>query len=50
MLTSNKTIKNIILNDIPHETTTWDDRNPPWINKDVKEPIHDKNQAYNSYR
>ena len=50
MLTTNKTSKNIILNDIPHETTTWDDRNPPWINNEVKELMHDKNQAYNSYR
>ena len=46
----NKTIKNIIRNYIPHETITCDDRDPPWINKDIKELIHEKNQAYKSYR
>ena len=46
----NKTIKNIIRNYIPHETITCDDRNPPWINKGIKELIHEKNQAYKSYR
>ena len=45
-----KTIKNIIRNYIPHEAITCDDRDPPWINKDIKELIHDKNQAYKSYR
>ena len=29
----NKMIKNIISNYIPHETVTFDDRNPPWINQ-----------------
>ena len=33
----NKTIKNIISNYIPHKTVTFDDRDPPWINKDVKQ-------------
>ena len=46
----NKTITNIILNDVPHETITCDDRDPPWINKDIKELIHEKNQAYKAYR
>ena len=27
-----------------------DDRDPPRINKDIKELIHEKNQAYKSYR
>ena len=44
----NKTIKNIIRKHIPHETITCDDRGPPWINKDVKELIHEKNQDYRS--
>ena len=35
----NKTIKNIISNYIPHETVTFDDRDPPWINKNVKQLI-----------
>ena len=46
----NKTIKNVIRNYIPHETITCDDKDPPWINKNIKELIHDKNQAYKSYR
>ena len=46
----NKTIKNRILNYSPHETITCDYRDPPWINKDFRELIHDKNQAYKSYR
>ena len=37
----NKTIKNIILNYIPHETITCNDRDPSWMNK----LIHEKNQA-----
>ena len=44
----NKTIKNIIRNYILHETITCDDRDPPWINKDIKELIHDKNEACKS--
>ena len=46
----NKTIKNIIRNYIAHETITCDDRDPPSINKKIKELIHDKDQAYKSYR
>ena len=45
----NKTIKNIMSNYIPHETIICDDRDPPWINKDIKELILDKNRAYKSY-
>ena len=45
----NKTIINIIRNYIPHETITCDDRDPHSINKDIKELIHEKNQAYMSY-
>ena len=45
----NKTIKNIIGSYIPHETSTCDDRDPLWINKDIKELIHEKNQACKSY-
>ena len=32
----NKTTKNVIRNNIPHETITCDDRDPAWINKDIK--------------
>ena len=45
----NKTIKNIMSNYIPHETITCDDRDPPWINKDIKQLVLDKNYAYKSY-
>ena len=34
-----KTIKNL-LNYIPQETTTRDDKNPPWVIKDIKELIY----------
>ena len=46
----NKTIENIIRNYILYETIACDDRDPPWINKDIKELIHEKNQAYKLYR
>ena len=36
-------------NYIPHDTTVCDDRDLPWINKDIKQPIFDKNHAYKSY-
>ena len=36
-------------NYIPHETIICDDRDPPWINKDIEQLISDKNHAYKSY-
>ena len=30
-----KTLLNIIQNFIPHETIVCDDRDPPWINKEI---------------
>ena len=36
-------------NYIPHETIICDDRDPPWINKDIKQLILDKNHACKSY-
>ena len=36
-------------NDLPHETTICNDRDPPWINKDIKQLILDKHHAYKSY-
>ena len=45
----NKTIKNIISNYIPHETVTFDDRDPPWINKNVKQLILEKNEMHKKY-
>ena len=45
----NKTIKNTISNYIPHERITFDDRDPPWINKYVKQLILEKNEMYKKY-
>ena len=45
----NKTIKNILSNFIPHETITFDDRDPPWINSQVKHLINEKNAMYKNY-
>ena len=45
----NKTIKDIFSNFIPHETITCDDRDPPWINKNIKQLIHEKSNTYRSY-
>ena len=45
----NKTIKNIMANYIPHETIICDDRDPPWINTDIKQLILNKNHTYKSY-
>ena len=39
----NKTIKNILLNFIPHEIITCDDRDPAWINYSIRHLIQDKN-------
>ena len=45
----NKIIQDIMSYFIPRETITCDDRDPPWINKDIKQLILDKNLAYKSY-
>ena len=45
----NNISKTIMSNYIPHETITCDDRDPRWINKDIKQLILDKNHAYKSY-
>ena len=45
----NKTIRNILSNFIPHETITFDDRDPPWINNQVKHLINEKNAVYKNY-
>ena len=36
-------------NYVPHETNICDDRDSPWINKDIKQLILDKNHACKSY-
>ena len=45
----NKTIKNIFSNFIHHDKVTCDDRDPPWINKNIKQLIQEKNNTYRSY-
>ena len=37
----NKTFKNIMSNYIPHETIICNNKDPPWINKDIKQLILD---------
>ena len=44
-----KMLLNIIQNFIPHETITCDDRDPPWINKEIKKLMLEKNVAFKSY-
>ena len=44
-----KTLLNIIQNFIPHETIICDDRDPPWINKEIKKLMIKKNLAFKSY-
>ena len=44
-----KTIKNILSNFVPHETITFNDRDPPWINSQVKHLINEKNVMYKNY-
>ena len=34
---------------MPHETITFDDRDPPWINSQVKHLIHKKNVIYKNH-
>ena len=34
---------------IPHETILFDDRDPPCIISKIKELVHEKNAAYQSY-
>ena len=42
----NKTIKKVVSNCIPCETIICNDRDSPWINKNIKKLINDKNQGY----
>ena len=44
-----KTLLNIIQNFIPHETIICDDRDLPWINKEIKKLMLQKNLAFKSY-
>ena len=44
-----KTLLNIIQNFIRHEAIICDDRDPPWINKEIKKLMLEKNLAFKSY-
>ena len=45
----NETVLNIILNFIPHEAVTFDDRDPPWMTSRIKKTINDKNLAFKRF-
>ena len=44
-----KTIENIVSNFILQESITFDDRDPPWINSQVRHLINEKNAIYKNY-
>ena len=46
----NRTIKNILRNLIPHETTICDDGDSPWINSSITRLTQDKNEAYKGFK
>ena len=41
---------NIFENFIPHETITCNDKDPPWMNKQIKTLITEKNALYKSLK
>ena len=45
----NKIIINKLCNFIPHEMVLSDDRDPPWMNKEIKKLIHEKKNIFNSF-
>ena len=44
-----KILLSIIQNFIPHEIIICDDRNPPWINKEIKKLMVEKDLAFKWY-
>ena len=46
----NQTIINILCNFIPHETVLFDDRDPPWVNKEIKQLTHEKKHNFTCFR
>ena len=44
-----KTLLNIIQNFIQHEIIICDDRDPPWIKKEIKKLVVEKNLAFKTY-
>ena len=45
----NQTIINILCNFIPHKTVLFDDRDPPWMSKEIKKLIHEKKNIFNCF-
>ena len=45
----NNTINNVLLNFIPHETITCDNKKPPRFNKNIINLITNKNNFYKSH-
>ena len=43
----NETIMNIFENFIPHETITCNDKDPPWMNRQTKTLIEEKDSLLN---
>ena len=46
----NKTILNILNNNIPHETIICDDKDPAWFNSRIKSLIENKNKIHKNYQ
>ena len=45
----NNTLLNIFRNFIPHETVKCKSKDPPWVNKEVKNALRKKNRLYRKY-
>ena len=46
----NQNVINMLCNFIPHETVLFDDRDPPWMNKEIKKVIHEKKNIFSCFR
>ena len=44
-----KTIQNILLNHIPHQIITIDDKDSPWFNTKIKPLLREKNKIYKKF-
>ena len=44
-----RSIINTLCNFTPLETVLFDDRHPPWINKEIKKLIHEKKNIFNCF-
>ena len=46
----NDIILNVFTNFVPKKVITCDDRDPPWINDNIKNKIRRKNSMYKNYK